>query len=177
MRMTENQRRARARRLVLGLGSNLGDRDAHLRDCRNALEAQRIARIDRVSSVWETVAVGPVQPDFLNQVLVATTELSARELLVALKALESLLGRHPTFERWGPRAIDIDIIDYDGEILRSDALTLPHPELAERRFVLGPWAELERDYSVPGLGATVGELLARLPVVPAEIPPHFSSRG
>ena len=147
------------RKVVLGLGSNLGDRAAFLdRACRRLEEL--VSNLRR-SSVIESAPLGPPQPDYLNQVVVAETELAPEALLEAVKRVEKELGREPT-ERWGPRPIDIDILALGDLRLDTSELTVPHPEIGRRRFVLEPWAEVDPEFAVPGAGATVRELLRTL---------------
>ena len=126
----------------LGLGSNEGDRLANLRSARDSL-SERL-EVVRASSVYETAPQGkvPDQPDFLNAVLAIETELGPLELLGACKEVERGLGRAPGGARHGPRSIDVDVLLL-GEIrLQTERLTLPHPELAARRFVLEPLLEV-----------------------------------
>jgi 2-amino-4-hydroxy-6-hydroxymethyldihydropteridine diphosphokinase len=132
----------------LALGSNLGDREAHLAQARTELEA-RGARILRESTVHETEPVGVVdQPLFLNQVLEVDWEGSPRDLLLTAKAVETAVGRQPTY-RWGPREIDVDILIFDDLSVREEGLTIPHPGLAEREFVRAPLRELRPDILGP----------------------------
>jgi GTP cyclohydrolase-4 len=122
----------------------------------------------RVASLYRGPAVSDLaQPAFLNTVAVGSTTLSPEALLAIAKALEMAAGRKPG-PRFGPRPLDIDVLLYDD--LRSPApeLTLPHPRLAERRFVLAPLAEIAPDLPIPALGASPAELLRRLP---ASVPP------
>jgi 2-amino-4-hydroxy-6-hydroxymethyldihydropteridine diphosphokinase len=128
----------------LALGSNLGDRDAHLAGARIELEA-RGARVLRQSSVLETEPFGVRdQPRFLNQVLEVDWEGTPRQLLAAAKAVEAAVGRTPGY-RWGPREIDVDILLFGDLSVREEGLTIPHPGLAERDFVRVPLAELRPD--------------------------------
>jgi 2-amino-4-hydroxy-6-hydroxymethyldihydropteridine diphosphokinase len=132
----------------LALGSNLGDREAHLAQARTELEA-RGARILRESTVHETEPFGVVdQPLFLNQVLEVDWEGSPRDLLLTAKAVETAVGRQPTY-RWGPREIDVDILIFDDLSVREEGLTIPHPGLAEREFVRAPLRELRPDILGP----------------------------
>ncbi len=140
----------------ISLGSNLGDREATIRAAVAALPG-----VVAVSELRETEPVGVVvQPPFLNGVARLETELSARELLAALLAVERQLGRERR-ERWGPRTIDLDLLLYGSETLEEPGLTVPHPRLHERRFALEPLAELDPSLVVPGRGR-VDDLLAEL---------------
>jgi 2-amino-4-hydroxy-6-hydroxymethyldihydropteridine diphosphokinase len=133
----------------LGLGSNLGDRLGTLQAAVDRLGAEDGIRVDASSRVWETAPVGgPEQPDYLNAVVRVETELEPRELLAACRRVESALGRERA-ERWGPRTIDVDVLLYDARTVDEPDLTVPHPRLAERAFVLLPLMELEPDPRVP----------------------------
>ena len=126
----------------LALGSNLGDRDGYLAAAREALAKAGITPI-RESHVAETEPVGITdQPRFLNQVLEAETTLEPRALLEQIKGIEQELGRQRR-ERWGPREIDIDILRYDGQHVDEPGLTIPHPELANRPFLIALLEEME----------------------------------
>ena len=140
----------------VGLGSNLGDREATIRAAIAALPG-----LVAVSTLRETDPVGVVdQPRFLNGAARVETDLSARQLLDALLAIERELGRERR-ERWGPRTIDLDLLLYGDTAVAEDGLTVPHPRLHERRFVLEPLAELDPALVVPGRGR-VSDLLAEL---------------
>jgi 2-amino-4-hydroxy-6-hydroxymethyldihydropteridine diphosphokinase len=146
--------------IYLSLGSNLGDRPAHLQEAVDRLPppVEVLAR----SAVYETSPWGYLdQPDFLNQVLKVQTRLSPQDLLSYLKELERVIGREPTF-RYGPRVVDIDILLYGQKSIAEEDLVIPHQRLKERAFVLVPLAELCPDLVLPGTGATVSELLADL---------------
>ena len=141
---------------VLSIGSNLGDRLAHLRTAADALGA--FAR----SPVYETdPRYLADQPDFLNMAVCGTTELDAADLLARLKALEVELGRRES-TRFGPRPIDLDILFYGDEIIDSPGLVVPHPRLAERVFVLRPLADIAPLKRHPVSGKTVSTLLDEL---------------
>jgi len=141
----------------IGLGSNLGDRRAMI---AQALEELRPRR---VSTIVETEPWGVAdQPRFLNAVAEIETDLGPAELLDRLLDVERGLGRVRK-ERWGPRTIDLDLLLYDDRRVDSDALSVPHPHLHERKFVLEGLAELCPDRTVPGLGRTVKQLLEQLP--------------
>lgn len=144
----------------LGLGANLGDREANLRRAVELLAVTPGVRVRRVSAVYETEPVGlREQPWFLNQVVEVETDLSPQALLTRALEIEAALGRARR-ERWGPRIIDMDILLYNELTLETPGLTLPHPRLAERAFALVPLAELAPARPLPG-GRTVAELAAR----------------
>ncbi len=146
-------------RVWLSLGSNLGDRAELLRDAIRALK--KLSQVCAVSPVYETAPVGQLnQPAFLNAAVEIETALAPLELLNAVKSVENALGRTPR-TRWGSREIDIDLVLWPGYVLTSDALTLPHPEFRNRRFVLAPLADIAPDARDPISGLRVDELLAR----------------
>ncbi|GAA5345764.1 2-amino-4-hydroxy-6-hydroxymethyldihydropteridine diphosphokinase [Planifilum fimeticola] len=147
----------------LGLGSNLGDRLDHLRRGVELLQSHQAIRITRVSSIYETAPVGPVeQPDFLNLVVAADTTLSPEELLSVAQEIERRLHRVRTI-RWGPRTLDIDILLYGDRIFQQEGLTVPHPRMEERAFVLIPLLEVAGNLRIPGSGATVRERIEEAP--------------
>jgi 2-amino-4-hydroxy-6-hydroxymethyldihydropteridine diphosphokinase len=147
--------------ICLGLGSNLGDRAANLRETVARLAAWPGIKVEKVSSVYETAPVGLTeQPDFLNAVAVVATTLTPAELLAACLEVEKAMGR-VRLVRWGPRVIDIDVLLYDDVSLDTPDLVLPHPRLHERSFVLVPLAEVAPVLPVYG-GKTAIELLAGL---------------
>ncbi len=146
----------------LGLGSNVGDRLGSLRAAREALSRHGV-RVLSSSSVYETAPQGEVgdQPDFLNACLMIETELAPEELLDACKAVERELGRRAGGVRHGPRPIDVDVLLLGDLELRSERLTLPHPELRARRFVLEPLLELDRGLVLPD-GTRLEDVLPRV---------------
>lgn len=136
--------------VYLSLGSNLGDRAANLRRAVDAVAALSDTAVERLSDVYETRPWGPVsQPDFLNLAAAISTTLGPEQLLRGLQAIETALGRVRKV-RWGPRTIDIDILLYGETHLASPELTLPHPRMLERAFVLVPLAEIAPDLMVAG---------------------------
>jgi 2-amino-4-hydroxy-6-hydroxymethyldihydropteridine diphosphokinase len=144
--------------VYLGLGTNLGDRLANLRAALTALSPVRC------SSVYETEPWGVEdQPRFFNIACCLTTELSPEALHAWTKSLEQQLGRAAGGQRWGPRLIDIDLLTYDDRVLVTPSLTIPHPRIQARAFVLKPLAELAPGLSIPGLDGTVADLLAAIP--------------
>jgi len=134
----------------LGLGSNEGDRLANLRAARDALVLHEVA-VEASSSVYETAPQGEVsdQPDFLNAALRVRTALGPEELLDAAKAVERDLGREPGGLRHGPRPIDVDVLLLGDLEYSSARLSVPHPEVTSRRFVLEPLLELDRELALP----------------------------
>ena len=146
----------------IGLGSNLSDPRAQvLRACAQLTELP-LSRVLLTSPLYRSRPLGTVaQPDFVNAVAGVLTQLDPEALLAALKALEAALGRPPQHERWGPRIIDLDLLSHGRERRSEAALTLPHPGIVERNFVLYPLADIAPDLDLPGLGR-VAELKKRV---------------
>jgi 2-amino-4-hydroxy-6-hydroxymethyldihydropteridine diphosphokinase len=146
--------------IFLALGSNLGDRRGNLQAALAALVPQ--VRLRRASPVYETPPWGYTdQPAFLNQVVEVETDLDPWELLAYLKEIERQLGRRPSI-RNGPRVIDLDILFYNDRIIDMPGITVPHPRLHERGFVLAPLADLAPDFRHPVLNKNVRQLLAQV---------------
>ncbi len=149
----------------LALGSNLGDRLETLRRAVALLDAAEGVEVVRSSRVFETDPVGPPQPAYLNAVLEIRTELEPRALLDACRAAEAALGR-VRGERWGPRTLDVDVLTFDARTVDEPDLTIPHPRMHERAFVLVPLRELDPDPMLPG-----GRSLATLRLAPGDVRP------
>jgi 2-amino-4-hydroxy-6-hydroxymethyldihydropteridine diphosphokinase len=143
-------------RAYVGLGANLGDREGAIRRAAGLLGARRLSTI-RETEPWGLVD----QPRFLNAVAEIDTSLAPRGLLDRLLEIERMLGRRRSGPRWGPRTIDLDLLLYGDETVVEPGLTVPHPRLAERLFVLEPLAELDPSLNIRGFG-TVSTLLAGL---------------
>lgn len=145
----------------LGLGSNVGDRRAHLEDAVARLPSFGVTVL-RSSSTYDTEPVGLVldQPDFLNACIEVETSHGPAELLEACKAVEREVGREPGGVRHGPRVVDVDVLLLGDLEWSSERLTLPHPEVRSRRFVLVPLLELDPDLRLPGGDRLAGSLAA-----------------
>ena len=140
-------------RAHVGLGANLGDREATLLAAVDALAAEEGIEVAAVSTLRDTEPVGVVgQPRFLNGAVALDTTLGPRELLELLLAIEQRFGRVRVPGEHGPRTLDLDLLLYGDERIEEPGLTLPHPRLHERRFVLEPLAELDPGLVVPGRG-------------------------
>lgn len=146
--------------IAIALGANLGDRLAQLVAARQALADLLI--LTASSAIYETPPWGVVaQPSFLNAVCLGTTTRSPQALLEGLQAIETRLGRTPTV-RWGPRVVDLDLLVYDDLVCDDPVLTLPHPRLHERAFVIVPFAEIAPTLRHPILGTTLAQIKATL---------------
>lgn len=171
-------------RILLGLGGNLGGVAAALGEAAVALAREH--RLLAASSLWRTAPVGPRQPDYLNAAMLLETCRPLPDLLTTCQRLEAAAGRVRAGEvRWGPRALDIDLLLAPGLVVESPRLTLPHPRLAERRFALLPACELVPDWIHPRHDRTLRELLAALDPLaqpcerlgPFPLPPGAEGRG
>jgi 2-amino-4-hydroxy-6-hydroxymethyldihydropteridine diphosphokinase len=149
------------RPVYLSLGSNVGDREAQLRAAQARLSA--VGRVVVASSFYETEPVEfTEQPWFLNFVLALETSKTPQQLMTAILRIEEEMGRRRT-QKKGPRSIDIDILLFDDIIMDSTNLTIPHPALQQRRFVLEPMAEIAPEVVHPSLKKTIRELRDTLP--------------
>ncbi len=147
--------------VALALGSNLGDRISYLRRAVEALKTYM--EVEAVSPVYESPAAYVTdQPVFLNAALIGATRLSPLALLWQIKAIENEIGRQPTYH-YGPRAIDVDVIFHGDTVMETPELTLPHPRLAERDFVLQPLTDIAPNWPHPTTGQIIQTLRNALP--------------
>jgi len=146
----------------IGLGANLGDREANINKALVELVRFGAGRLTRVSSIYETEPVGiREQPDFLNAVVEIETEIGPTGLLAALSEIERRIGREKTV-KWGPRKIDLDILLYGDKSFAEDNLEIPHPEMHQRAFVLTPLAEIAPQAKHPVSGLTARQMSERI---------------
>jgi len=149
-------------KVFIGLGSNLGEREAMIRGALEEISRLPATRLVKASSLYDTEPVGEVdQPNFLNAVAQIDTELTARQLLWNLLLIERRLGRVRT-QRWGPRTIDLDLLLYGNLVVEEPELKVPHPEITRRSFVLVPLVELDPLLVHPVSGETLLHHLSRL---------------
>ncbi len=149
-------------RAWVGLGSNLDERTAQMVEAVDQLRSIEGFGGARLSHLYETRPWGQRdQPDFLNAVVSFDTDMEPTILLNVCQQIEKRMGRRSS-ERWGPRRIDLDLLDIGGRILESENLTLPHPEIEHRAFVLVPVCEIDPGWRDPGSGRSAAELLATL---------------
>lgn len=145
----------------IGLGSNLNDPAGQVRRALGVIAVLPDSRLAAASRLYRSPPMGPVdQPEYINAVAALETELAPHDLLHALQTIEHDFGR-VRLRRWGERVIDLDVLLYDDLCLDSPELTLPHPGIGERAFVLFPLAELAPDLVIPGLGPLADLLAAR----------------
>ena len=155
-------------RVYIGVGSNLGDREANLKKAAELLG--KVVEVKALSPLYDTAPWGVAdQPRFLNGAVEVFTHLSPLELLAELKSIEIRLGRVESEEnRYGPRLIDLDIIFFGDEVIDLDELVVPHPSMHERAFVLKPLSDIAPDFIHPILKKSVSELLKSLPIMDVE---------
>ncbi len=145
----------------IGIGSNVGDRVENLRQALEHLDG--IMSLERLSATYETAPRYVLdQPPFLNMAVGGDTPLEPLLLLEQLKKFEIDIGRVPTEERYGPRAIDLDILFYGSDVVNKPGLSIPHPLMAEREFVLRPLADIAPNFRHPVMGCSVAEILSML---------------
>jgi len=151
------------RKIYIGLGSNLGDRSANIENAIR-LMTEADVRINRKSSVYVSPPWGfEAKDDFYNSVLEIETKLDVNELLLLLKQIEVRLGRTPVSGNgYQSRIIDIDIIDFEGKVLQTERLQIPHPRMDQRLFVLVPLAEIAEEWSHPVSGVGIKELINKI---------------
>jgi len=148
-------------RAYVALGSNLGDSKQHMLDAIEALAALPGTQVMARSRIYCTPPWGKLdQPDFLNAVVVLETALEPHDLLDALLNIERIAGRERNGERWGPRTLDLDLLHVGGRTVNSKRLTLPHPHIADRAFVLLPLHDVAPELDIPGQGKVVDLLRA-----------------
>jgi 2-amino-4-hydroxy-6-hydroxymethyldihydropteridine diphosphokinase len=154
------------RRVYIGIGSNMGDREFLIRKAVESLRLLPQTNVSRVSSLYDTDPVGETdQPPFLNAVAWIETELLPRDLLWQMLLIEKRMGRVRS-RRWGPRPIDLDLLFYDDEVIEEPDLQVPHPEAHRRAFVLLPLVELDPNFRHPVTGETVRRMIQKLPPNP-----------
>jgi 2-amino-4-hydroxy-6-hydroxymethyldihydropteridine diphosphokinase len=153
---------------LVGIGANLGDARANVADALARLETQPGCRLVAASSLWRTAPVDASGDDYINAVALLDTELDPHALLASLQAIETAHGRERPY-RNAPRTLDLDLLLYGDQVIATPSLTLPHPRMHERAFVLAPLLEVAPDACIPGLGpaaaflpAVAGQAIARL---------------
>jgi 2-amino-4-hydroxy-6-hydroxymethyldihydropteridine diphosphokinase len=139
---------------AIALGSNLGNPLAMVKGAVEVLTYEATTKLVAQSQWYKTIAIGPVQPDYVNGCVVVQTRRSPPDLLHLLMEIEQQFGRQRT-EHWGPRTLDLDLLLYDSVVLETPTLSLPHPHMTERAFVLVPLAELLPDWVHPVSGLTI----------------------
>jgi 2-amino-4-hydroxy-6-hydroxymethyldihydropteridine diphosphokinase len=160
-------------RVAIALGSNLGDSQPIIRGALQALRESPNIYLEAYSHWYQTPAMGPPQPDYLNACAVLRTDLTPRELLHRLLEIEAIFGRERR-ERWGPRTLDLDLLLFNNVVVTEPGLTIPHPGMIERAFVLIPLCDIVPDWVHPTTGQTITQLthqvdgsgISALPSVP-----------
>lgn len=170
VRCKERDRSAVEERVAIALGSNLGDSASLLQMALTALNREDGITLAHVSLLYQTAAVGPPQPDYLNLCAILHTTLSPCELLNCLLQVEQRFGRVRR-ERWGPRSLDLDLLLYGDRIIDQPDLQVPHPRMRDRAFVLVPLADIASDWVEPITQQTVASLLRRID--PVGVRPMF----
>jgi|TARA_B100000749_G_C18403925_1_gene456041 2-amino-4-hydroxy-6-hydroxymethyldihydropteridine diphosphokinase len=161
----------------LSLGSNLGDRESNLASAITALSTYHEINDIKSASFYNCPPLfNTDQAEFLNTVIAYKTDFSAFDFFDACRNVEKLLGRPDKREKNSPRTIDIDILTYGSSFLETEQLTIPHSDLANRKFVLVPWAELDPDFTVPVFKMTVTELLSLCPD-PSNVTKHVMEKN
>jgi len=148
--------------VYLGIGSNAGDRISNLKKALKIISCSRDVKVLKVSGFYQTSPVGPRQRDFINAVLKAGCALSPLKLLKFVKNIERQLGRAKSGIKWGPRKIDIDILFFGKRKINTKTLIIPHPEIANRLFVLEPLAGIAPGFRHPVMKKTVSVLIKKL---------------
>ena len=164
---------------AIALGGNLGNSQRILSEAVQAIDQELGIAVVARSFLYKTAPIGPPQPDYLNACIVVKTVLTARSLLHRLLAIETQFGRVRQ-ERWGARSLDLDLLLFGEQIIDSPGLTVPHPRLHERAFVLVPLRDIAPDWPHPIFGKTIAQLLDQVPMSGVELfaeaiaAPHFS---
>jgi 2-amino-4-hydroxy-6-hydroxymethyldihydropteridine diphosphokinase len=151
-------------RVYIGIGSNLGNRRAHYQKALALISALPKTRIVKSSSLYESEPIGEAKNWYINGVIEIETDLAPQQLLRRLQGIEQAMGRKktPQTKKWASRKIDLDILLFDNQVVKSPSLTIPHPEMHKRRFVLLPLCELAPHFTHPRLGVTLTDLLISL---------------
>lgn len=158
--------KARWRPAYIGIGSNLDSPGQQVEAAIELLEALDRTVVTHRSSLYQSAPFGEVeQADFINAVAALMTQLAPHELLAGLRGIEDARGRDRSAERWGPRVLDLDLLALGDVEIKDESLTIPHPGIAGRNFVLLPWAEIAPEYRVPGLKRVV-DLAREAPAQP-----------